>query len=78
MIKTTTTALIFSLAILATGTTKACDIDAARAAVQSAAINANDATTADSLDDAQIAASDAEHAAQSAAIFLSDCESNQF
>lgn len=76
MIKTTTGVLIFTLLLLATGTAKACDIDAARAAAQSAAVNADDASSTDSLDEAQIAADDAERAAQSAAVFLDDCEPN--
>lgn len=74
MIKPTAPALIAVLMLA--GSAKACDIDAARAAAQSAAVNADDASSADSLDDAQIAANDAESAAQSAADFLSDCESN--
>lgn len=71
MIKTTTTAL-FAVLLLA-GTAHACDIDAARAAAQTAAVNADDASSADNLDEAQIAADDAERAAQSAAVFLADC-----
>ena len=74
MIKIAAAALIAVLMLA--GSAKACDIDAARASAQSAAVNADDASSADSLDDAQSAANDAESAAQSAAAFLSDCDSN--
>lgn len=74
MIKSKIAVVIAALAL--TTTTQACDIDAARAAIQTAAVNADDASTAVGLDEAQIAADDAERAVQSAAVFLSDCDSN--
>ncbi|MCX9019057.1 hypothetical protein NLN96_18850 [Citrobacter portucalensis] len=73
--KITTLALLASLMLMVNSTTKACDIDAARMMIQAAIINADDATGAEDLGAAQAAADDAERAAQSAAVFLSDCNS---
>ncbi|MRS88885.1 hypothetical protein GJV04_02375 [Enterobacteriaceae bacterium RIT714] len=64
-----------ALSLVAVHTAQACDIDAARIAIQSAQSNAADAADADDLDDAKSSADDAASDASSAEIYLSDCNS---
>lgn len=64
-----------SLSLIAVHNTQACDIDAARMAIQSAQSNASDAADADDLDDAKSLADEAASDASSAEIYLSDCNS---
>ena len=59
-----------AMSLVSIHTAQACDIDAARMAIQSAQSNAEDAASADELEDAQ---SSADGAANSAKIYLSDC-----
>lgn len=66
-------ALAFLLSLMTAHVAQACDIDAARMAIQSAQSNADDAASADDLDDAQSSADDASSDASSAEIYLSDC-----
>lgn len=72
LIKTLIAAAIVLTA--AAHTAQACDIDAARMAIQGAQMNADDAASADDLDDARSSADDAASDAGNAAIYLSDCE----
>ena len=58
---------------MATTTAQACDIDAARSAIQSARSNADDAASSDDLDDAQSSADDAASDASNALSYLADC-----
>ncbi|EPR7623911.1 MULTISPECIES: hypothetical protein [Klebsiella] len=65
--------ILAALLAQTTGIAIACDIGAARMAIQSAQSNADDAASADDLDDAQSCADDASSDASSAEIYLSDC-----
>ncbi|GEM_PF-6342769 len=67
------TILALLLSLMAAHTAQACDIDAARAAIQSAQSNADDAVNADDLDEAQSSADDAQTDASKALAELTDC-----
>ncbi|MFA1646815.1 MAG: hypothetical protein ACDS79_15295 [Enterobacteriaceae bacterium] len=62
-----------AIVLSATHTAQACDIDAAKMAIQGAQLNADEAASADDLEDARSAADDAESDAANAAIYLADC-----